>query len=77
MGALTGVRGFSRAFHLLLLREARTLMAGDISVRTFLLPTTAEVRALDEVAARGAPYTWVTETISMAAADPSPAAVTT
>jgi putative ABC transport system permease protein len=71
VGALTGVRGFSRAFHLLLLREARTLMAGDISVRTFLLPTTAEVRAMDEVAARGAPYTWVTETISMAAADPS------
>ncbi len=71
VGALTGVRGFSRAFHRLLLREARTLMAGDISVRTFLLPTTAETRAMDEVAALGAPYTWITETISMAAADPA------
>lgn len=71
VGALTGVRGFSRAFHRLLLREARTLMAGDISVRTFLLPTAAETHAMNEVAALGAPYTWITETISMAAADPS------
>ncbi|HZT38191.1 MAG TPA: FtsX-like permease family protein [Bryobacteraceae bacterium] len=71
VGALTGVRGFSRAFHRMLLREARTLMAGDLSVRTFLLPTAAETRAMDEVAALGAPYTWITETISMAAADPS------
>ena len=35
VGALTGVRSFSRAFHNLLLTQARTLMAGDLSLRVF------------------------------------------
>ena len=35
VGALTGVRGFSRAFHQMLVREARTLIAADLSVRVF------------------------------------------
>jgi putative ABC transport system permease protein len=35
VGALTGVRGFSRAFRVALLAQARTLMAADISVRSF------------------------------------------
>jgi putative ABC transport system permease protein len=69
VGALTGVRGFSTAFHHVLLSEARTLMAADISVRVFLQPTAEQLRAMNEVAARGAPYTAVTETISMAAVD--------
>ncbi|MGH7486939.1 MAG: hypothetical protein ACREMY_15260, partial [bacterium] len=39
VGSLAGVRGFSRAFHRMLVTEARTLMAADISARTFALPT--------------------------------------
>ena len=35
VGSLTGVRGFSRAFHDLLLTQARTLMAADLSLRVF------------------------------------------
>jgi len=31
VGALTGVRGFSAAFHSVLKREARTLMAADFT----------------------------------------------
>src|SRR6202020_1654360 len=41
VGALTGVRSFSRAFHDLLLRQARTFMAGGIFVRVFCLPDSA------------------------------------
>ena len=35
VGSLTGVRGFSQAFGSMLLSEARSLMAADISVRIF------------------------------------------
>ena len=38
VGSLTGVRGFSRSFRHMLLCEARTLMAGDLTVRVFALP---------------------------------------
>jgi len=31
VGSLTGVRSFSRSFRRMLLRQARTLMAGDLS----------------------------------------------
>ncbi len=41
VGSLTGVRGFSRAFHEMLLTQARTLMAADLSLRVFELPTPA------------------------------------
>src|SRR3954447_24324450 len=70
VGALTGVRGFSRAFHTMLMREARTLLAGDLSVRSFLLPTPEQTRYLESLRARGISSTWITETISMAAAQP-------
>ena len=53
VGALTGVRSFSRAFHNLLLRQARTLMAGDISLRVFGQPTAAQTAALDGLERRG------------------------
>ena len=33
VGSLTGVRGFSRSFRHMLLREARTLMAGDMTIQ--------------------------------------------
>jgi putative ABC transport system permease protein len=35
VGCLTGVRGFSQAFGSMLLKEARSLMAADISARIF------------------------------------------
>lgn len=69
-GSLTGVRGFSRAFHDMLLREARTLMAADLSVRTFALPTQSQIAVMDELEKQGVRRTWITETISMASASP-------
>ena len=68
VGALTGVRGFSRAFHNALLRDARTLMAADLSVRTFAPPTPEQQARLDELVRRGARVTLVTETLSMMSA---------
>ena len=38
VGSLTGVRGFSQAFHTVLQRDARGFMAADMTVRTFQLP---------------------------------------
>ncbi len=74
VGSLTGVRGFSRSFRRMLLRDARTLMAGDISARIFGLPTPEQKTALDALARRGVRRTWITETVTMAssthAADP-------
>ena len=67
VGALTGVRGFAAAFRSMLLREARTLMAADMSLRQFLLPTPAQQAKFDELEARGLRRTWVTETLSMVA----------
>lgn len=69
VGSLTGVRGFSRAFHDLLLREARTLMAADLSLRVFELPSAAQNAVMDELTRRGVRRTWVTETLSMASSN--------
>ncbi len=69
VGALTGVRGFSRAFHLMLVREARTLIAADLSVRVFALPSPEQDTVMNQLAARGVDHTWITETISMAAVE--------
>jgi putative ABC transport system permease protein len=65
VGALTGVRGFGRAFYGMLLRESRTLMAADLSLRVFALPDARQSAAMDGLAARGVQRTWVTETLSM------------
>lgn len=72
VGALTGVRTFSRAFHLMLVREARTLIASDLSVRTFALATAEQERVMAQLASRGVEHTWITETISMAAVEGKP-----
>jgi putative ABC transport system permease protein len=73
-GALTGVRGFSWLFRRMLLREARTLMAGDISARIFGATSPAQNAALEGLARRGVARTQITETLTMAvsqhAADP-------
>lgn len=66
VGSLAGVRGFSRSFYTMLTKQARTLLAGDLSVRTFSLPTPSQVNVMDQLTLRGVDRTWITETISMA-----------
>jgi putative ABC transport system permease protein len=74
VGALTGVRGFSSSFRRMLLREARTLMAADLTARIFALPTPEQDTLLRDLDARGIGRTWITETVTMAssAATPDP-----
>ena len=66
VGALTGVRGFSRAFHTMLQRDARGFMAADLTVRTFQLPTPQQTEVMDRLGSRGVRRTQVTETLTMA-----------
>src|ERR1700693_1544743 len=73
VGSLTGVRGFSRAFHGMLLSQARTLMAADLSLRVFQLPSPEQNVVMDSLAQSGVRHTWITETLSMAASPSSPA----
>jgi putative ABC transport system permease protein len=65
VGALTGVRGFGRAFYGMLLRESRTLMAADLSLRVFALPDAHQNSVMDDLGRHGVERTWVTETLSM------------
>src|SRR5579864_4757805 len=69
VGSLTGVRGFSRAFYGMLLREARTLMAADLSLRVFALPDTRQTAVMDKLVQSGVRRTWVPETLSMVSSD--------
>jgi putative ABC transport system permease protein len=66
VGALTGVRSFSRAFHTLLVSQARTLMAADLSLRVFGQPTPQQTAAIAGLEQRGVRDTSVTETLTMA-----------
>ena len=66
VGSLTGVRGFSRAFHTMLQRDARTFMAADLTVRTFQLPNPAQTNEMNALARRGVLRTQITETLTMA-----------
>ena len=68
VGSLTGVRGFSRAFHEMLLSQARTLMAADLSLRVFTLPTPQQDSIMDDLVKQGVERTWITETLTMASA---------
>lgn len=72
VGALTGVRGFAASFRQLLLKEARTLMAADVSVRQFILPNTEQQAVLANLTGRGIARTWITETLTMAATERAP-----
>src|SRR2546423_10178455 len=63
VGSLTGVRGFSASFRSALLRDARTLMAADLSARQFTLPTNDQIEAVRCLEARGVQSTQVTETV--------------
>src|SRR5438270_4699999 len=65
VGSLTGVRGFSTSFRNMLLRDAWTLMAADLSARFFALPDEEQMGVIRELEARGVQSTWVTETVTM------------
>src|SRR5580698_1540061 len=66
VGSLTGVRGFSRAFHDMLLSQARTLMAADLSLRVFEVPTEQQTAEMNQLVQQDVQHTWITETLSMA-----------
>ncbi len=74
VASLTGVRGFSGAFHTMLASKARALMAADVSVREFSLPSAQQEATLAGLERRGARLTRVTETLTMivSAARPVP-----
>jgi putative ABC transport system permease protein len=72
VGSLTGVRGFSRAFHDMLLSQARTLMAADLSLRVFEAPTPQQDAEMNALAKLGIDRTWITETVTMAAVESRP-----
>ena len=71
VGSLTGVRGFGRAFHDMLLTQARALMAADLSLRVFELPSSEQNADMDSLAQRGVQRTWITETLTMASSGES------
>ena len=77
VACLTGVKGFTRVFQTMLSREARTLMAADLMVRTFAMPTREQQDMFDELEREGLERTWITETITMVskASDAPPALV--
>ncbi len=72
VSCITGVRGFGEAFRSMLLRDARSLMAADLSIRTFEFPNDAQLAVMKELERRGATRTWITETVSMVSPDTSP-----
>jgi putative ABC transport system permease protein len=72
VGALTGVRGFSSAFAGVLLKEARSLMAADVSARMFAAPIPEQQAVIDSLVKRGAEHTRVLETLTMVSAEGSP-----
>src|SRR5437660_875592 len=72
VGSLTGVRGFSDSFRSMLLRDARTLMAADLTARLFALPADDQMAAILGLETRGVQWTWVTETVTMVSSTPVP-----
>jgi putative ABC transport system permease protein len=70
--ALTAVTGFSESVLYTLEREARTLMAADISIRMPIEPYPADLEFLDRIGQTGVDSTRVTETVSMASSGDRP-----
>ena len=65
VAALSGVRGYCAAFQEMLLSDARILLAGDISFSLSREPDTDEEATLQDLVARGAIITPVTELMTM------------
>src|ERR1051326_495908 len=66
--SLTAVTGFNESVRYTLLREARSLMAADISLRMPIEPSAEESAFLERLKTHGIESTRVTETVSMASA---------
>src|SRR6185295_9072257 len=64
--ALTAVAGFNESVRYTLLRAARSPMAADISLRTPIAPSSAEMRFLEDLKSKGIESTRVPETVSLA-----------
>lgn len=75
VGSLTGVRGFSSAFQDMLLKEARTLMAADVTARIFVMPTGEQEQVIAGLVQRGVRETQITETLTMVSSPNSAAPV--
>ena len=67
-GALTAVTGFNASVRHTLSREARSLMAADMSVRLPMRPPQSDFDTLESLESEGIRITRVTETVSMASA---------
>ena len=65
VAALSGVRGYCAAFQEMLLRDARSLLAGDLSVSVSHDLDEREQAALDALAGRGAKISRLTELMTM------------
>ncbi len=65
VAALSGVRGYCAAFQEMLLRDARILLAADLSASLSRDPDPGEQAVLDGLAERGAGVTRVTELMTM------------
>lgn len=65
VAALSGVRGYCAAFQQMLLRDARMLLAGDISASISHEPDAIERAVFDDLALKGASVTHVTELMTM------------
>jgi putative ABC transport system permease protein len=65
VGALTGLKGFSRALDRSISRAARDLIAADLAARMNSIPTPKEVEVLESLVQKGADLTRTTETLSM------------
>src|SRR5262245_28597373 len=70
--ALTAVTGFNESVRYTLLREARSLMAGDMSLRMPVQPSANEIQFLRNLESRNIGSTRVTETVSMASSGNGP-----
>src|SRR5256885_12480944 len=64
--ALTAVTGFNESVRYTLLREARSLMAADVSLRMPVQPKSEELHFIETLKSKGIETTRVTETVSMA-----------
>src|SRR5204863_2052785 len=64
--ALTAVTGFNESVRYTLSREARALMAADISLRMPIEPSAQELRFLESLETEGIDSARVTATVSMA-----------
>ena len=72
VGALTGLKGFSKALDRSIARSARDLVAADLAVRFSTPATQKEIASLGSLTARGAEISRTTETLSMVSSAKSP-----